>query len=243
MDQKRSLKDILLFCTFLSGWAALTYEILWVRLFSLVFGHTTFAISTVLAAFMAGLALGSWAGGRWADSGKWNLAKAYAVCEIGIGVFGLLSKHLIRLLEAALVGLGIGQWFFWWQSLGWFIVLFLLLLPPTFFMGATLPILVVWAKKTGRSASQNMAVFYGVNTAGASLGTLAAGLWLASELGITWTLIGAVFLNVLAAALAWRVAQLERGQVLNYAGNGVRSSFVTCYNKLWPPFSSCQQVT
>ena len=46
-----------LFC--LSGASALVYEVLWIRLLGLVFGDTVFAVSTVLAAFMAGLALSS----------------------------------------------------------------------------------------------------------------------------------------------------------------------------------------
>jgi len=51
-------------CFFLSGAAGLVYEIVWTRMLGLVFGHTIFAVTTVLAAFMAGLALGEAAVGR-----------------------------------------------------------------------------------------------------------------------------------------------------------------------------------
>src|SRR5438876_39735 len=47
-----------------SGAAALVYEITWTRLLTLFMGHTVAAASTVLAAFMGGLAAGSWLGGR-----------------------------------------------------------------------------------------------------------------------------------------------------------------------------------
>ena len=60
-------QPILVFLFFLSGFCGLSYEILWARLFAEVFGSTVFAISAVLSAFMAGLALGSYAFGRWAD--------------------------------------------------------------------------------------------------------------------------------------------------------------------------------
>jgi spermidine synthase len=54
----------LLLALFLSGIAGLTYQVLWLRLLSLVFGVTAYAASTVLASFMAGLALGSFLSGR-----------------------------------------------------------------------------------------------------------------------------------------------------------------------------------
>ena len=52
---------------FLSGGTGLVYEVVWVRMLSLVFGVTAFAVATVLASFMGGLALGAWIFGRWAD--------------------------------------------------------------------------------------------------------------------------------------------------------------------------------
>lgn len=48
-----------------SGAAALVYEITWTRLLTLLLGHTVAAASTVLAALMGGMALGSWVGGRF----------------------------------------------------------------------------------------------------------------------------------------------------------------------------------
>ena len=57
-------RNIALACFFLSGFAGLVYEICWIRKASLVFGSTTLAVSTVLAVFFAGLAVGSWWIGR-----------------------------------------------------------------------------------------------------------------------------------------------------------------------------------
>src|SRR5438552_2019954 len=48
-----------------SGAAALVYEVTWTRLLTLQLGHTVAAASTVLAAFMGGLAIGAWIAGRW----------------------------------------------------------------------------------------------------------------------------------------------------------------------------------
>lgn len=54
---------LLLVLFFCSGASGLAYQILWLRQLSFVFGVTAYAASTVLAAFMAGLALGSWLAG------------------------------------------------------------------------------------------------------------------------------------------------------------------------------------
>ena len=63
----RALLTGVVACFFLSGATGLVYEVLWIRMLGLVFGHTVFAVTTVLTAFMAGLGLGSWIFGRIAD--------------------------------------------------------------------------------------------------------------------------------------------------------------------------------
>src|SRR3989442_3850560 len=81
-----SVKSILYVIFFLSGATGLVYEVIWVRLTGLVFGNTSQAISTVLGAFMAGLALGGWEFGQKADrAGK--PPRRYGLLEGGIGLF------------------------------------------------------------------------------------------------------------------------------------------------------------
>ncbi len=72
---------------FLSGLTSLIYEVIWVRQFGLVFGVTTYAVSTVLAAFFTGLALGSYGAGRIIDRGKLQPLLAYGLMEGAIGVY------------------------------------------------------------------------------------------------------------------------------------------------------------
>jgi len=79
------LRRTVFFFFFISGFTGLVYEIVWTRIFGLVFGNTTLAISTVLSAFMLGLALGSLFIGRFADHSKVHL-KLYALLEIGVGL-------------------------------------------------------------------------------------------------------------------------------------------------------------
>ena len=75
-------------CFFLSGATGLIYEVLWARMLGLVFGATTLAVSTVLAAFMGGLALGSALAGR-KGAGVRRPVRAYGLLEIGIALYAL----------------------------------------------------------------------------------------------------------------------------------------------------------
>src|SRR5689334_25207406 len=89
---------IISLCFFLSGATGLIYEVLWARMLGLVFGATTLAVSTVLAAFMGGLALGSALAGRFAARIRRPLS-TYGWMEISIAVYALLVPLLFRLID------------------------------------------------------------------------------------------------------------------------------------------------
>src|SRR5258706_531487 len=118
-------------CFFLSGATGLVYEVLWIRMLGLVFGHTVFAVTTVLTAFMAGLGLGSWIFGRLADRQARPL-RLYGLLELGIGVFCLLVPLLLPLVETLYRALAraLGLSFFPF-SLAQFALVLVLFLPPT----------------------------------------------------------------------------------------------------------------
>src|SRR5512145_677102 len=86
-------------CFILSGATGLIYEILWARMLGLVFGATTIAVSTVLAAFMGGLALGSALAGRLA-SRITKPVSAYGWMEIGIAVYALLVPLMFQAVDS-----------------------------------------------------------------------------------------------------------------------------------------------
>ena len=85
-------------CFVLSGATGLIYEVLWARMLGLVFGATTLAVSTVLAAFMGGLALGSAVAGRLADRITRPL-RVYGLIEIGVAVYALLVPLLFTVVD------------------------------------------------------------------------------------------------------------------------------------------------
>jgi len=99
----QNVKRIVLTVFFPSGISGLIYEVLWARLLRLVFGDTVFAVSTVLAAFMAGLALGSWLLGRFIDRRPDVGLRCYAVLEIAISIYALLVPVFLQWLEPVCV--------------------------------------------------------------------------------------------------------------------------------------------
>ena len=175
-------------CFFLSGASGLVFEVIWTRMLTLVFGASTPAISTVLSAFMGGLALGSFVFGRVADRLRFPIL-TYAAIEAGVGIFALLIPLIVN---------GVYPPFSHWITnhggnrfdvftLARFVVVALLLLPPTTLMGATLPLLARHFVKQGGNVGQRVGALYAVNTFGAVAGTFGAGFFLLPGVGLSWT--------------------------------------------------------
>ncbi len=184
----------------LSGSAGLIHEVVWVRLLGHVFGVTAFAVGTVLAAFMGGLAVGAFLAGR-RTAGLAHPARVYAWVEFGIGLFSLAVPLLLAALEPV-YGWG---WRRFHASFAVFsVVRFVLagglLLAPTIMMGATLPLLVEhFARRSGRRAAPEW--LYTINLAGAALGVAAAGFLLLPMLGVRLTIVTGSAINFLAGGL------------------------------------------
>ncbi|MBI4355672.1 MAG: fused MFS/spermidine synthase [Candidatus Omnitrophica bacterium] len=187
---------------FLSGAMALIYEVLWVRLLGLVFGNTTHAISTVLTAYMAGLGLGSYWIGRSADRWRHPLT-SYGAFEIGIGAYAALTFPILKGIQALYVLFAQqfqpGPALFTTVRL---LLSFAILFIPTFFMGATLPVLAKFYVRRTEAIGAGTALLYGLNTAGAVAGTLLSGFLFLPLLGMKASLIMAVTLNVGIGLLA-----------------------------------------
>ena len=178
------------------------------RRLSLVFGHSIFSVSTVLTTFMTGLALGSYLGGRWSDQQRrqgrppTDLLKAYGKLELFIGLWALLSLWLLNLVEAGFLALSRGGQQGAPLTAFLFLCSFLVLLPPTTAMGATLPVftqVLVWRREdTGAFLSR----IYGTNTLGACCGAAFGGLVGLPGLGLNLTVLVTAALNVVIAGLA-----------------------------------------
>lgn len=198
-------RALLLTVFFISGCTGLIYETVWVRQFTLIFGGTTYAISTVLATYLGGLGLGSALAGRFAA----RLAqpgRAYGAIEAAVGLYALIVPFLMTLAEplyralypmAATTPLLLNA--------ARFLVGACFLALPTVAMGATLPLLVSHATRGSRDhVGRDIATLYGTNTLGAVVGALLGGLLLIPELGLRATTWTASIANLLIAVVAVR---------------------------------------
>ena len=181
---------------FTSGFAALLYQVIWQRLLVLFSGADLYSVTIIVASFMGGMGVGHLAGGHVADRVKPRTALlCFAGAELAIALFGFFSRSFYydflynrvggtQIAPAALAGL-----------------LFVSLLWPTFFMGASLPLLSrALAARIDRAALV-IGVLYGVNTLGAAAGALLSTWVLLPRLGLDGSLHVGVALNVACAVV------------------------------------------
>jgi spermidine synthase len=192
---------------YLSGIAGLIYQVLWLRRLSVVFGVTVYAASTVLAAFMAGLAIGSALSGRVLRRRVQPLV-AFGIAEILIGVTGLASPLLLDAASALYVALyRVAPESLSILTIARLVCSFAILAIPTTIMGITLPLLTAAVSRPDRSAGTSVSLLYSLNTLGAMSGTLLAGYILIPAIGIRQSFLLAATLNVMVGTIALLLAR------------------------------------
>lgn len=191
---------------FLSGVSGLVYQIVWVRMLTRYLGSTTSATATVLCVFMTGLAAGAFGGGKLADKIRHRLF-GYVILEISIAFTALLSSYVvIALFGSMYVNLYgfLGDNILVLGSVR-VILAMLCLLPPTILMGATLPLLVAFSTRHYHYFQKGLGRLYSINTFGAVFGVFTTGFLLLGSVGESSSLLIAVGLNLLAAAIVFRL--------------------------------------
>jgi spermidine synthase len=186
------------------------YEVVWLRMLSRITGVTIYATSTVLSAFMAGLALGSFLLGKFIDRRRDTL-KVYALLEFLIGCTALIIPIILTI--------SFSLYKYIYQTSGENIVLttliraavsFLVLLIPTTLMGGTLPVLTSYLVKRENLFGKSFSLLYGLNTLGAVLGVLLSGFITIGILGERTTVFIGVFINLLVAISAYSIYRSEK---------------------------------
>ncbi len=189
---------LLLACFAGSGFAALVYQTAWTRQFGLVFGTSELAVATVLAAYMAGLALGSALAARLGPRLR-RPVLAYALLELGIGASALLVPVAIRIARrlyvAVFSGADLPDEGGLLRSLFYLGASFAILACPTLLMGATLPLLARYAVRNDDELGPRVGLLYTVNTLGAVLGTVLTAFALLPALGLSGSVYLAVIVN------------------------------------------------
>lgn len=181
----------------LSGIASLTYQVVWVRLLGLSMGSTSASISTVLAAFFLGLALGSYLAERITRN-RVNDLKPYIVLELIIGLSGLALLPILLNLDAIMAAT---------PALGAtipmkFAVTTALLLIPTMCMGATFPVMASILIRRKNEVGMRVSQLYSLNTAGAVMGAALAGFFFVPNWGLDGAIYIAFTFNLLIVVLA-----------------------------------------
>jgi spermidine synthase len=204
MTERRSQPEFPLFAAlavlyFCSGIVGLGYEVLWVRMLSLQFGVSIFAVVLTVAAFMVGLGAGS----LFAVRRLANLARPlrwFALLEGGVALYSLLLPLLMKALGGGVEAAASLPLFQWYVLIG--IAAMGLLLLPAFAMGAGFPLLIAAlgndSTKFGR--------IYGLNTLGAALGALLP-LWLLPQFGWGMAIRIEAALGLAVAVAAYLVSQ------------------------------------
>ena len=189
---------------FLSGAAALIYEVVWVRYLSLIFGGSHLAVTTVLAVFMGGLALGSYfIGKRVASNAKSKLLQLYGFLELGIALSAVMFAILMRFYPKIYIPLAqIAPTTPLYLSFLRVTLATLLLVLPTTLMGGTLPVLSACVGSRMKRLGSQLSFLYGFNTLGAVAGTGAAGFFLLRYLGAGKTLLVALLINCVVGVAA-----------------------------------------
>ncbi|WP_397385336.1 fused MFS/spermidine synthase, partial [Prosthecobacter sp.] len=190
----RRLHAIILHGVFiLSGISALIYQLVWQRALLTIYGSNVESVAMVVAAFLAGLGIGSIAGGWISKSTRAPLVLLFGLAELGVGAYGLISLKLFDAVGALTSvqshGLTTGA------------LVFLLVFLPTLLMGATLPLLVAHQVRDTAHVGQSVSRLYFVNTLGAALGAFIAAHWLLGRFGMSGTTRIAACLNAAAALI------------------------------------------
>lgn len=206
-EARRGPAWLLLVLFFASGFAALLYQIIWQRLLTLFGGADVYSVTIIVSVFMAGLGLGSLAGGHLADRlPPHGRLLAFAAAELAVALFALASVPLLHgVLYPRLASLDLSR-------LTTAAVLFATLLWPTLCMGLSLPLLAKAASLADRAPAEWIGSLYGVNTLGAAVGSLVTVSVLVRTLGFEGSVRLGAALNLACAtgglflALAWSPA-------------------------------------
>jgi predicted membrane-bound spermidine synthase len=209
-------RRVLFFLFFLSGLSSLVYQVVWTRMAFASFGIITPVLSVVLSVFMLGLAVGSWAGGRWipALAAKTGFSSVffYAGAEMLIGLGAFTVPKLFAVGEHILLASGETDSFGYLSFSA--LVLAASILPWCVCMGATFPFMMAFIRERDSGNAESFSFLYLANVLGAMSGTfLAAVVWI-EAFGFHRTLwlaaAGNFTIAFISGCLGWEQQQSAR---------------------------------
>lgn len=199
---------IILFGFALSGFTALAYEVIWTRVLTLILTGTIYAFAAVLAVFLTGIAVGSFAVSRYIDRVK-NISvviNTLAVVEILIGIVSTAIIILYaKMPEFSFYGSVTGASDWGEYVYVNFLISFLVLFVPTFLFGTTFPLVCkIYGSRMDR-VGESIGNVYSINTVGGIIGSFAGGFVLIQFFGMqtSMVLMGIVNVAIGVVFLLW----------------------------------------
>jgi len=203
-------KKVVFILFFASGISGLIYEVVWLRILSRVLGVTTYATAITLAAFMAGLAIGSFLFGKFADKHQDQL-KIYTFLQLAIGIVAYILPSLFKAMapfyKYIYTVTGNNAVFL---SIIRACISFACLLIPTTLMGGTLPVLSAYMIKNKRTFGKDFSLLYGLNTLGAVFGVIISGFITIGTIGEWNTILLGVSINLVVGIIALIIYRDEK---------------------------------
>jgi spermidine synthase len=207
MTNPQKLKLLPQLVVFLAGFTFLIFEISWNRILGLYLGSTVFASTLVLATFMAGIGFGGMFWGKYIDK---NPHRKHLLAFIlgAIALIGSVNYYVFQSVLPGLYEILANTSLYLREALVYFVA-FLFLMIATFFMGGVLPLLAKTIIQSDDKLGNNLGRIYGLETLGSAIGGLLTGFLLLGNIGQLNTIMVAVFLMALLAAIVWRFIPLS----------------------------------
>jgi spermidine synthase len=201
----------------LSGFTSLAYEVYWTKILTYFFKDSIYDLTIVLTAFLTGIVIGSIVCGKFIHKSK-HPVFGLALVEILIGLFSLAGLFLIsrfpyfiNYLQTNTVLVDrFGEGFWTAGIMIRFGYAFLVIIIPTILFGATFPLVSRICAGDLKILGREIGLLNGVNTVGATLGSITAGFFFISLLGIQNSIIGMALLNIGAGLILTAAVPLDR---------------------------------
>lgn len=203
----RSSRAILVVAFFVVGVIGLVLQVAWFRSLSLVLGSHTQALTIVLAAYMAGLALGNILISWWLPSGEYSvhtLVRTYAVL---LGILGISGPAVIFLAPGLAVVAAPLLRLLGWNSPGAILLRGLLgllvMCVPTIVLGGQWPLVAQLVARRFDQTARSLGTLYFLNTLGSVVGALLCGFFLLEHLGLKGTVLLAGAISLCLGLIVW----------------------------------------
>ena len=197
-----------------SGFSALIYQIVWQRMLFTTFGVNSESVTVIVSVFMFGLGIGALAGGFLQRKYAACLLRVFFLLEVAIGLFGLISPGLIRMVSHEAGSAPPAILVLW---------VYAVLGPPTLLMGATLPVLVAFRQRHFQNTGKNVGLLYAFNTFGSAMAAFCTVFIVFVFSGLHSAILIAVGCNLATACLIF-AAGLKRRPADAAAADAVQDS-------------------